>query len=302
MFHWILLLAVIVVVGGAYWYLRKYNGSDPWQGMDDDNSDEEVTTRGQALGGDSYIVGVRTIGGDRADADDVGVAAGTGAASEFDAEAAWAAYKKTPDTAPAPTAPTLEPEPQPQPQPQSAPPPSRKPQLASTRIEPAPQQPTAAARVDNIRPVRPPAGEEKIFMLHVASREGTAFDGPDIHTALDAEGLKFGLNDFYHRVTDDNGEIESVYSVASMVKPGVLDPVDQDHLRTPGLTMFLILPGAIEGLRAMRDMMETANAIAKRLGGQVLDDQRNLLKAQTAQYILDQIAELDRQARLRQAR
>ncbi|MDN5782819.1 MAG: cell division protein ZipA [Luteimonas sp.] len=159
-----------------------------------------------------------------------------------------------------------------------------------------------AARVENIRPVRPPAGEETIFVLHVASPEGTAFDGPDVHAALDAEGLKFGLNDFYHRVTDDNGEIESVYSVASMVKPGVLDPVDQDHLRTPGLTLFLILPGAIEGLRAMRDMMETANALAKRLGGQVLDDQRNRLKAQSAQYILDQIAELDRQARLRKAR
>src|SRR5699024_6260001 len=140
---------------------------------------------------------------------------------------------------------------------------------------------------------------ENIFLLHVAASGDAAFDGPDIHVALDAEGLKFGPNDFYHRVTDANGEVESVYCIANMVKPGTLDPVEQDHLRTPGLTLFLILPGPIEGVRAMRDMMETANALATALGGRVLDDQRLVLKAQSAQYTLDQIAELDRQARLR---
>src|SRR5699024_11097561 len=128
------------------------------------------------------------------------------------------------------------------------------------------------------------------------------FDGPDIHAALDREGLKFGPSDFYHRVTDANGEVETVYCVANMVKPGTLDPVDQDHLRTPGMTLCLVLPGPTEGVRAMRDMMETANARATALGGQVLDDQLLVLKAQSAQYTLDQIAELDRQARLRKAR
>src|SRR5699024_12702486 len=98
------------------------------------------------------------------------------------------------------------------------------------------------------------------------------------------------------------GEIESVYGVANMRKHGELDPGDQYHLSTPGLTLFLVLPGAIEGVRAMRDMMETANGIAQRLGGQVLDDKRSLLKAQTAQYMLDQIAEIDRRARLQNAR
>lgn len=273
MVHWILLVAVVAVVGGAYWYLRRQSGGDPWQGMEDERSDDDVAARGEALGGDSYIVGVRTLGSPTSGQP------GESAGSDAAADAAWAAYKKPGATAPPPTAST---------------------QPAQPAAEPS--APTAAARVENIRPARPPTGEEKVFLLHVASAEGSVFDGPDIHAALDAEGLKFGLNDFYHRVTDANGEIESVYCIANMVKPGVLDPVDQDHLTTPGLTLFLMLPGPIEGGRAMRDMMETANGIAQRLGGQVLDDQRNLLKAQSAQYILDQIAELDRKARLREAR
>lgn len=291
--QWILLVAVIVVVGGAYWYLRRHNGSDPWQGMNDERSDEEVDAQGESLGGDSYIVGVRTIGdaAPRAKSDGAGPDAG----DEFDADAAWSAFKKAPETAPAPTHAAAR-------APEMAPVEPVPPQEAQTRPTEPVLEPTASARVENIRPVQPPAGEESIFQLHVAAPKDAAFDGPDIHAALDAEGLKFGPSDFYHRVTDANGQVESVYCIANMAKPGTLDPVDQDHLRTPGLTMFLILPGPIEGVRAMRDMMETANTLATALGGQVLDDQRLVLKAQSAQYILDQIAELDRQARLRKAR
>src|SRR5699024_12615102 len=124
---------------------------------------------------------------------------------------------------------------------------------------------------------------------------------PQTPVARDPVWLTFCPPVFDHRITDANGAIESVYGVANMLKPGTLDPVDQAHLPSPGLTLFLMLPGVIEGGRAMRDMMETANALAERLGGKVLDDKRSLLKKQTAQYMLDQIAEIDRQSRLRSA-
>src|SRR5699024_8947965 len=107
--QWILLVAVIVVVGGAYWYLRRHNGSDPWQGMEDGQGEEDTETRGESLGGDSYIVGVRTIGdaAPRMRADAPAMAAD----DEFDADAAWSAFKKAPATAPAPTPAGPEPEP-----------------------------------------------------------------------------------------------------------------------------------------------------------------------------------------------
>lgn len=294
--HWLLLIVVIVVVGAGYLYLRRQNGGDPWQGMDEESgvSDADME-HGVSLNGDSYVGEVRTLTPEDAAArqkqnDAV-------AADNYDSDAATeparaglkrsAGAPKAPENADKPV--SAEPtsstdEPQPEHKPESQPEPSR---------------PSASARVDNIRPAKPPAGEEQIFVLYVSAPEGVYFDGPDIHAALNAEGLKYGLHDLYHRVTDTNTEIQSVYCVANMLNPGVLDPVDQDHLRTPGLAMFLVLPGAIEGGRAMRDMMETANGIAQRLGGQVLDDKRSLLKAQTAQYMLDEIAEIDRRSRLR---
>src|SRR5699024_2706100 len=113
-------------------------------------SDENVAARGESLGGDSYIVGVRTLGSSTSDQE--GTATDQAAGSDAAADAAWATYKKPGETTPAPSAGA---------------------QPAQPAAEPS--APTAAARVENIRPVRPPAGEEKVFLLHVASAEGSAF-------------------------------------------------------------------------------------------------------------------------------
>ena len=62
--QWLLLALVVAAVAGAYFYIRRQANDDPWQDME---ADSETATddldRGVSLGGDSYIVGVRTIGG-----------------------------------------------------------------------------------------------------------------------------------------------------------------------------------------------------------------------------------------------
>jgi len=272
--QWLLLILVIAAVAAAYWYLRRQGGDDPWQGLDEESGGGQ-DDRGESLGGDSYIVGVRTVSG--------------GASSSAKTPADAGEAKPAPDK-------------------------GRRAGRARTagdddtfwqafHTEPAGSDDGKAdSGVEEVRPQRPPAGEESLFVLHVASRDGSFLDGPDIHRALQDQKLKFGLHDIYHRITEVNGVPESVYSVANMLKPGFLDPVEQDHLRTPGLALFLVLPGPIEGTRAMRDMLDTARALAEDLGGEVLDDKRSLLTNQTAQYMLDQVAELDRRQRVRAGR
>lgn len=156
--------------------------------------------------------------------------------------------------------------------------------------------PTAGQRLQ--RPPAAPPGQEKIITLHVAAPEGEVFAGPAIHNALRLCRLQFGMRDVYHRITEANGVPEAVYSIASMVKPGFLDPGMADTFTTPGLTMFMVMPGPIEGVNAFRDMLETAQQLAQRLGGDVLDDKRALLTHQAEQYLHDQIAETERRWRV----
>lgn len=147
------------------------------------------------------------------------------------------------------------------------------------------------------RPPAAPPGQEKIVVLHVAAPEGARFEGPALHGALQLCRLQFGMRDVYHRITEANGVPEAVFSVASMVKPGFLDPGQAQGFATPGLTLFMVMPGPVDGVQAFRDMLETAQQLAQRLGGDVLDDKRTLLTHQTEQYLHDDIAETERRWR-----
>ncbi|MDA3919999.1 MAG: cell division protein ZipA [Salinisphaera sp.] len=285
--QWLLLILVIVVVGGAYLYLRRGSGSDPWQGMEEPGEPDPPQERAESLGGDSYIVGVRTVAretpADRKAAAQAQRAADAERRVHEDALPPLRAYRKSPPA-------VSEPETSPSQKPATR---SNGGQMDTAGSHEIPRQ--ATERVD-MRAPSAPSDRREIFILYVAARNGQMFDGPAIHEALVAADLKFGLNDMFHRVTEIHGVTESVFAVANMLKPGTLDPVDQDHLRTPGLAMFLAVPGALEGRPAMHDMMETANRLATALGGQVLDDKRALLKVQTAQFMLDEIADIDRRA------
>lgn len=147
------------------------------------------------------------------------------------------------------------------------------------------------------RPPAAPAGQEKIIVLHVAAAEGEQFAGRAVHNALKLARLQFGMRDVYHRITEANGVPEAVFSVASMVKPGFLDPGQADNFSTPGLTLFMMMPGPVEGVNAYRDLLETAQQLAQRLGGTVLDDKRTPMTHQSEQYLHDQIAETERRWR-----
>lgn len=106
------------------------------------------------------------------------------------------------------------------------------------------------------------------------------------------------MRNIYHRITEVNGYPEVVFSVASMLKPGYLDPVESQDFSTVGLTLFMVLPGPTDGVAAFRDLINTADKLALRLGGEVLDESRTRITHQSAQYMRDEIAELERQWRV----
>lgn len=130
------------------------------------------------------------------------------------------------------------------------------------------------------KPSKKPA-EEKIVTLLIAEREGTAIFGPKIHLALQAHGLQFGEHRIYHRLQAG----KTVFSVASLIKPGVLDPAEQQGFSTPGLTVFMLLPGPGRPQAALQDMITTAQALANALNAEVFDASRQPFTAESARQL-----------------
>lgn len=171
---------------------------------------------------------------------------------------------------------------------------------------------TAAPQGDLFTDPRPPAGGgaatgagtdpggELIVALHVMHPEGATFPAQAVQSALGEAGLYFGAMRIYHH-PGLSGEQDraSVFSVAKAVEPGSFDPRDRSSFATPGLVFFLQLPGEQDGLVTLELMLATAERIARRLDGVVLDQRRALLSAQGVSHLRESVAgfELTRQMR-----
>lgn len=121
------------------------------------------------------------------------------------------------------------------------------------------------------------AAENKMVALILAHTEENDIEGPALHAALAAQGLRFGEGQVYHRMVGG----QAVYSVASLIKPGTLVPEEAEAFTTKGLAVVLNLPGPVKPVVALDDMMETTIAIAKSLKLGIFDSQRQPLTAAT---------------------
>ena len=131
-----------------------------------------------------------------------------------------------------------------------------------------------------------PGVAEKVIGLYIAEYEGTNILGPKIHNALRDRGLRFGARRIYHRF---EGE-QPVFSVASLVKPGALDPAEAEGFATPGLSVFMQLPGPSRPVAAFQDMLDTARGLARVLNAELYDtEQRAPLSPERERALHEQV-------------
>lgn len=136
--------------------------------------------------------------------------------------------------------------------------------------------------------------EPEVFMLNVVARSPRGFRGEDILQILLACDLRFGDMNFFHRHEFKAGRGAIQFSVANMMQPGVFDIDNMSDMSTPGLVFFLTLPGPEDMMKAFDYMLETAQAVARNLGGDVLDESRSVLTKQTMEHSRQQIRDLER--------
>ncbi|TDG13899.1 cell division protein ZipA [Seongchinamella unica] len=136
--------------------------------------------------------------------------------------------------------------------------------------------------------------DPEVFMLNVVARDARGFKGEDILHILLACDLRFGDMNFFHRHEFEAGKGAIQFSVANMMQPGVFDIDNMADFNTPGLVFFLTLPGPEDMMKAFDYMLETAQAVARNLGGDVLDESRSVLTKQTLEHSRQQIRDLER--------
>ena len=129
---------------------------------------------------------------------------------------------------------------------------------------------------------------QKIVTLRLIARNGGAFRGDELILSMRGIGLRHGKFGIFHRY-DGNDEQKTVFSAASLVEPGSFDLANIKEQEIPGISLFLVLPGPIDGIEAFDLMMEAARALAQALDAELLDESGSTLSIQRERYMREEV-------------
>ncbi len=140
-------------------------------------------------------------------------------------------------------------------------------------------------------PIRQP---DLIISVTVLARDEAGFNGEKLLHCMLSRGLRFGDMDIFHRHTHTSGEGPVQFSLANALKPGTFNLDDMNSFKTRAVTLFMMLPGPKDPIKAYELLLDTAQHIATELDAQLLDDSRSVLTQQTIQHFKEQIVEFER--------
>ena len=149
----------------------------------------------------------------------------------------------------------------------------------------APESPTrgaaSAAQPANLSEL------QKIVTLRVCAPGEARWSGASLLAALELHGLAYGRYQVFHRRHIDG---RSLFCVASMVEPGTFDVASMSSEEFRGVTLFAVLPGPVEPLLTVDELLGAARGLAQELAGMVQDSKGMPLSPQRAGALRDEVA------------
>ncbi|APX91945.1 cell division protein ZipA [Halomonas sp. 1513] len=140
---------------------------------------------------------------------------------------------------------------------------------------------------------------EEVIVISVMSRDAEGFSGSALLDLMLACGLRYSSDmGIFNRFETEDSESELQFSMVNVVKPGTFPLDSMDEFRTPGVTLLMPLPGAVDTAAAFEAMVETAMVIVRHLGGELKDENRSVMTAQTVEFARQRVQEFERRHRL----
>ncbi|WP_440886973.1 cell division protein ZipA [Vibrio sp. WZ-1] len=149
--------------------------------------------------------------------------------------------------------------------------------LESTLVEETEELEQPEEIAPNIVEEPKPEPEVQVIILNVHCAGEEPFVGTKLFDSLQQNGLIYGEMNIFHRHVDLSGNGKVLFSVANMMHPGTLEHGDPAEFSTKGISFFMTLPCYGEADQNFNLMLRIAQQVADDMGGNVLDDQRNLM-------------------------
>jgi len=150
---------------------------------------------------------------------------------------------------------------------------------------------------DTVKNEPPPPKSELIIALYVVSPRESGFMGTDIFLVLEELGLKYGdMGIFHHYGIGDIKAQQAIFSVANMLEPGTFEPQRMSEFVSPGLALFMRLPGPFGGRVAFELMLNNAQRMADMLEGWLIDAAHTQLDQKAISALRTKIANFEQRS------
>ena len=134
---------------------------------------------------------------------------------------------------------------------------------------------------------------DRIITLFLLARDNHVITGIELLDSSLKSGLVFGSHDIFHRIHEE--DVEPVFSMANLTKPGSFDKNAWNTMEIRGVTMFMTLPGPRNALDAWDSMLATSRRLAELLHADLLDDKHEVFTRQRSLVIKEELREYERQ-------
>ncbi|PRY65167.1 cell division protein ZipA [Vreelandella songnenensis] len=140
---------------------------------------------------------------------------------------------------------------------------------------------------------------DEVIVISVLSRDPEGFDGSKLLDLIMACGLRYSRPmGVFHRFETESADSELQFSMINVVKPGTFPIEEMGEFMTPGVTFLMPLPGAVDSSAAFEAMVETAMVVVRHMGGELKDEHRSVMTAQTIEFARQRVHDFERRHRL----
>ena len=139
------------------------------------------------------------------------------------------------------------------------------------------------------------AARRKIVTLRIVAHDGASFAGDALVLSLRGIGMRHGKIGIFHR-HDGNDEENVVFCAASLVEPGSFDLSNIKDQEIPGISLFMVLPGPVDGAEGFDLMVSAARTLVQSLNAELLDESGSTLSIQRERYLREEIIQFEHNA------
>ncbi|NVK36753.1 MAG: hypothetical protein HWE18_02405 [Gammaproteobacteria bacterium] len=135
---------------------------------------------------------------------------------------------------------------------------------------------------------------QEIFVINILKQDGQRLMGRDLHHVFNVCDMRHGEMNIFHRFEKANAQGKIQFSVVNAIEPGTFDIHTIDELETPGISLFMSLPGPEKPMEAFDAMAEVALVFSRNFNASLHDDTHSDLTPQTLEHYRQRIREFTR--------